>query len=256
MSCLVFDSGVRWPTSDFDSHMYCNYCGRSNPENSLYCSSCGRGIQSPVDSHRLGTDPKPLPDVNLVRFTVIANDREHRLWNSEDVEDSRRWLETHHKQIPSLGMLRASFDEEAVEEEIKSFVDQRIRYLETVKELVQIDQHSLKCHKCGASNPARYPFGLAKIIIDKRTWSETIASVALSAVTLPTIGIGRFSFPGRKRQARILRFQLLLCSPCASFYSYFFKLREEAYSLHPCWEPARRLGFNDFLTDKELQGFK
>jgi hypothetical protein len=142
------------------------------------------------------------------------------------------------------------------EAEAEAFVRERTEYLQSANRLVEIDENSKGCHKCGRPHEERYFFGLAEMLIDKRNWWETAASVAVSALTLPTIGIGTLRFPGRKRQARILKFHLLLCCDCASGYKTIFgALREDGYAAHPCWEPAHNLGFTKFLSAEEVNKF-
>jgi hypothetical protein len=69
--------------------MYCNYCGYANPDDARYCSSCGETVRSSSSHSSPRHDSKALPDITLIRATVIAHDREHKFWSAEDVEAAR-----------------------------------------------------------------------------------------------------------------------------------------------------------------------
>jgi hypothetical protein len=193
----------------------------------------------------------------LVRATVIAQDDSHRLWSSVDVQEAHAWLLKHHKRIPTFRILYASFGKEVVDAEVERFLEERTRYLSALNALVEIDEKSNECHKCGKPDTERYTFGLAEMLLDKRHWWETIASVAISAITVPTLGRGMISFPGRTRRARILKFRLRLCHSCArKSKTIFGTVREESYAAHPCWERAHELGFRRFLSRDKVKHFK
>ena len=132
--------------------------------------------------------------------------------------------------------------------------------MSTINTIVESDADSDRCHKCESKyEVTRHPFGLAEILLDKRDWWETIWSVAVSAVSLPTIGVGRLALPGRSKEARILRLHLPLCRGCVRKSTGAFggiKLRNDDYKLHPSWNVAQQLGFTEWISPRELSGFK
>jgi hypothetical protein len=114
-----------------------------------------------------------------------------------------------------------------------------------IDELLSVDQKPHECHACGRTdNLYRWDFGLGKKISIKRAWGETAWSVAISAVSLPLIGVGGVQLPGKKTRLHVLRLQLILCDTC--------RRGQIKYSFHPWWEPARRLGYTEFLNSDEL----
>ena len=104
------------------------------------------------------------------------------------------------------------------------------------------------CCVCGGSNQlCAWDFGLAKPISNKRVWGPTAASIAVSAITLPLIGLGALELPGKRTTLSVLRLRLLMCELC--------KKREPGrvpYAIHPMWDGAQRLGYTQFLSAGDL----
>src|SRR5256885_15855613 len=74
----------------------------------------------------------------------------------------------------------------------------------------------LICHNCGKSDElVAWDFGLGRAITTKRNWDETLISGAISAVTLPLIGVGMVRLPGNRSTFAVLRLWLLLCESCS-----------------------------------------
>jgi len=130
--------------------------------------------------------------------------------------------------------------------EVETLPDEEQRRL--IDELLPIDQKPHECHACGRrDNLHGWDFGLGKPISTKRAWGETVRSVAVSAVTLPLIGAGGVQLPGKKTCLRVLRLRLILCDSC---------IREQTnytFHVHPWWEPARRLGYTEFLSADDME---
>jgi hypothetical protein len=102
-----------------------------------------------------------------------------------------------------------------------------------LQEMLSKDNRLRQCHSCGRKdNLHGWDFWLAKRIVTGRDSTGTIASVALSAVTLP-YGLGVFQFPGRKTTLSFVRLRLLLCDPC-SFWGRLYS--EVAIWDHYCPE--------------------
>lgn len=116
-----------------------------------------------------------------------------------------------------------------------------------IRELLAIDQKFDECHRCGSKTVLyRRDFGLEKILSRRRAWAQTAASVAVSAITMPVLGVGGRALPGKKHQLSVLRLQLVLCESCA-------QSKNKSYSLHPWWDAADRLGYSEFLSAEDLK---
>lgn len=115
------------------------------------------------------------------------------------------------------------------------------------QETLSPDSRLNQCHSCGRKdNLHGWDFGLAMPLASGRVWSSTVASVAVSAVTIPLLGVGGFQLPGKRTTFRVLRLRLLLCDSCA-------RQGGKHYSLHPSWGEATRLGFTEFLDADGLK---
>jgi hypothetical protein len=84
------------------------------------------------------------------------------------------------------------------------------------------------CQKCGA------PLSRAALTQEQR-----------SAIALPTIGVGFIRLPVKKTHLRVLRLRLILCDVCSR--------GQVAYTYHPWWNQAFRLGYTEFLTPDDLK---
>lgn len=133
-------------------------------------------------------------------------------------------------------------------------------------QIVRIDQKLNQCHRCGSSDEEdlnRIEFGIAKVVSVKRDWSETLThvglSAALSAATLPLIGIGgiRWKNPSKTTSFRLLEAQLVLCRECLSWARLERNyMRAEAYRCHPWAEKARAIGYDRYLSVDDLRNLK
>ena len=100
---------------------------------------------------------------------------------------------------------------------------------------------SHECHGCGRRDTLRgWDFGLGRPLGARTDWDGTLASIALSAVTIPLLGVAGLRLPGKSVTLSVLRLQLLLCDACAS-------QGKTPYSVHPVWSEAVRLGYTYFL---------
>jgi hypothetical protein len=115
-----------------------------------------------------------------------------------------------------------------------------------IDELLPIGQKPHECHACGRKdNLHGWDFGLGKPISTKRAWGKTAWSIAVSAVSLSLGGAGIVQLPGTKTRLRVLRLRLILCESCIR--------GQTNYTLHPWWEPARRLGYTEFLSADDME---
>jgi len=144
------------------------------------------------------------------------------------------------KEEQQIGQPKGTKDPRQAEGELTD--EQR----QLVDELLPIDQKPDECHRCGRRDSLyAWDFGLGKRISTKRAWGDTAWSLAVSAVTVPLMGVGGLQFPGKKARLRVLRLQLILCDSC--------RQGEITYSVHPWWEAARRLGYTEFLDAAALK---
>ncbi len=237
--------------------MFCNYCRTPNPDDALYCSSCGEKVKHSHRSRTPTSDQKPPLDLTLIRTTLIAQDENNRLWSTQDVVGTRAWLLKHHKKISTLGELNEKFGRGVVHAEIERIIQERQKYLAAIGKIMEIDTASTECHICGSTHKTvRRDFGLAEVLADEREWIETAVSIVISAIALPTLGIGAVRFPGRTRRFRFLTLHLILCHSCMQEKTtpllWNTKLTAGDYALHPAWQLAQELGFTKILTHKDL----
>ena len=114
------------------------------------------------------------------------------------------------------------------------------------EELLAIDQRPHECHACGCSDRLHgWDFGLGKKTSTKWAWGETALSVAVSAVSIPLIGVAGLQLPGKKTRYQVLRLRLILCDSCWE--------GQAKYSLHPWWQTATRLGYTEFFDANALK---
>jgi len=88
---------------------------------------------------------------------------------------------------------------------------------------------SPECQGCGRRDALRrWNFGLGRPLGTETDWGETLASIAVSAVTIPMLGIAGLRLPGKKTSLSVLRLQLLLCDTCT-------RQGKTPYSVLPVW---------------------
>jgi hypothetical protein len=115
-----------------------------------------------------------------------------------------------------------------------------------LRKLSRLDAKSCECHSCGKTEGLMgYKFGLAKVLSAERDWTSTAASVVVSAISIPLVGLGMLELPGKRTRVRALRMTLVLCESCRAG-----KLN---YPAHPWWYSAQRLGYNTLLSDRDLE---
>lgn len=106
-----------------------------------------------------------------------------------------------------------------------------------------------RCHACGGKDQLySWQFGMARELSARRAWEDTAVSVAVSAITIPLLGVAGFQMPGKKARLQVLRFRLVLCKACWD--------KKVTYSAHPQWETARSLGFTQILDANELRALR
>lgn len=124
------------------------------------------------------------------------------------------------------------------------------------EELSAIDPKLHECHACGARESLHsWNFALGKVLRRRRSWGGTVASLAVSSVTIPLFGIGVLHVAGKKKvRLRVLRMKLILCGACRAERMAYGPdgVDRAAYALHPWWTAAQRLKYTEFLNAADL----
>jgi hypothetical protein len=132
---------------------------------------------------------------------------------------------------------------------------------DVLRSILQTDQRLLECHQCGSTGDlTTHEFGIAKVIATKRDWTDTAASLGVSAVSIalaPLIGAAMVGWksPSKTTSYRILKAQLVLCRSCLANAWKTPKgtaLKNYAYECHPWTEKARQIGYDTLLSANEL----
>jgi len=127
-----------------------------------------------------------------------------------------------------------------------SFLDSDEGEIRGLRVLARTDSKSCECHVCGTREGLRYyRFGLARVMSVKRVWSETAASVVMSAISVPLVGVGMLRLPGKRTSVRALRLTLVLCEAC--------DVSQPDYTAHPWYSAAQRLGYTALLSECDLE---
>lgn len=104
-----------------------------------------------------------------------------------------------------------------------------------------------RCSVCSAKDNLTYiNFGLGMLKTGRR-WKETFLSAAVSAVSLPLVGMGKLILPTKLSSIRVIPLFLAVCSKCIS--------GEPDFTKHPCFSILWDYGFNKFIPTNELPKF-
>lgn len=234
---------------------FCTYCGARNLGADVYCKTCGRVLAHAISQDRCLLNTAAIRQ--LIEQALIARDQENSLWSRTEVEAATSSLNKKYGGVPTLEGLEAMYGKVPVREALFALMRERHYLLDAIELILRVDSGGTRCHGCGAAAAlSRFVFGLAKIVKETRDWVETIASVAVSAVSLPLTGFGVFQTPGRATTANILRLHLLFCPECTKKRTRLFGnlvLSDSDYELHPCFVKARQLGYSRLLAADPLQ---
>lgn len=188
--------------------------------------------------------------LKMMKSVMAAHDSEYQLWDRESVEFSRQQYQKQWGRIPSI---------ETVAEIVG--VDRATQMIPEIVEWRKFD-HALKakcdpCHFCGSQEKLkRYEFGLMRVESSKRNWSEAVATVAISAVTLPLAGVGRVHLPSKSYSGSLLRLNLVACDACvrknSNFLGLFF-VKEKHAMHHPLWQSLQDSGFTKYVAPDDLE---
>jgi hypothetical protein len=188
-------------------------------------------------------------DVKFLRVILAANDDEFKLWPSKAVEHAKLICKKNWQKIPSL---------DAAVNELGLELSKRI-YAEIKQERIFINAlfgYGSSCHYCGSNSIfGGIDFALMRVDNSNRSWGSTIASAALSAITIPLIGGAALSLPRKSFQGDAYRMRVVACKDCMEKNSNIFGLflpNKERASKHPLWKAMHDAGFTKLLLDREI----
>lgn len=185
----------------------------------------------------------------IMKSALAAHDGNFKLWPKTSVEYARNMFMRHWKRIPSI---------EEVSQQIGN--EQAHKLLGEIIEWRKFD-NALKgygdpCHYCGAKEDLiHWDFALMRVQGNKRNWGETLASTAISAVTLPLLGAAAIRLPGKSFQGQALHMKVVVCKPCCKKEGNWlgiFMMNEQRASRHPLWKSLQEAGFTKFLDQEKM----
>lgn len=188
-------------------------------------------------------------DVDFLKFILAANDDECKLWPKFNVDYAKRICIKNFNKIPSVDDAVNTLGIE-LSRSIYAAIKQRRDF---INELIG---HSAPCHYCGSTNDLfGFDFALMKVQENKRSWGGTMASVALSAVTLPLIGGGALALPGKSASGGMFKLKLIACKECTQKEGNWlglFMMNKERASRHPHWKNLQEAGFTSFIEGEKI----
>lgn len=186
--------------------------------------------------------------VKILKAVLAANDIKYKFWDKDSVEYAQAQYMRHSGNIPSIEAVAESIGYERAEILLRDIA----KWRGFVQALKAKDD---PCHFCGNNDSLAYfEFGLMRVDSSTRTWGEAAASLALSTITLPLLGMGRISLPGKKNTGELFRMNLVVCKSCISKNSNLIGLfipKKAHYSKHPYWTMLNEAGFTEFLTKED-----
>jgi hypothetical protein len=186
--------------------------------------------------------------IKMLKFALAANDIKYNFWDKDSVEYAQSYYLRRSGNIPSVDAIAEYIGYERSLILLQDIVNWR-SFIQTLK------AKDDPCHFCGNNdNLAYFEFGLMRVESSTRIWGETAASIALSAITLPFLGLGRVSLPGKQRTGELFRLNLVICRSCINKNSNLIGLffpKKAHYSKHPYWAALHEAGFAEFLTKED-----
>jgi hypothetical protein len=227
--------------------------------NELQYIESSKGLREQIsDAYRAGTRMKASGNNGssdsdwreIVRLVLIAGDSEHKLWSDDEVLAAKSRFGI--KGPPSYEALIHHLGKEKVELACEELIKERIAGIQFKNEL---QGNKSPCHECGGTDDLTFhAFALARVLKKERDWKLSGAAAVISAVTLPSLGIGYLRGPESSQSANVLRMRLVLCHSCVNKRMEKGKLgsTENNCSLHPWWVRAHEAGFDKFIPESEM----
>jgi hypothetical protein len=194
-----------------------------------------------------------IPDARaFLRQVLVAQDHSSKLWPAVEVKRTQAGF-AKNGGIPSYERLCEVFEEQVLEATLRSLIDERRAELRFQGELQGVGH---PCHSCGGLDTLNhYDFGIVRVHTEQKDWKAAGLSVALSAVTLPLLGVGRLYGPGKTTTGNLLKLRIVLCKSCTNARRNFFGafvVKESHCVIHPLWKELREAGFTMFVPTQEL----
>lgn len=188
-------------------------------------------------------------DFFLLRCAIAANDEKFELWPAECVEYARRIFKRSRGSTPSIEQIIKEIGSPRMEQLVQQVLAQR-------KFKNQLLGYRCSCHYCGSDDDLVHSdFALMMDTERRFSFGGTVASAAISAITLPLIGAAALRLPGRSNSGAALRLRLVTCKSCRKKHGNFFGLyllNERHASNHPLWTTLHEQGFAKFLMDEKM----
>lgn len=186
---------------------------------------------------------------NLLKWIMAAQDDGFELWPRESVEFALGQWKKKNGNLPSS---EGVFNLIGIE-----------RTRELVNDVIQwrtfdnaLKGYRSPCHYCGSEDDlAHHDFALMCVQETKREWAETLATTALSALTLSLVGAGRVHLPSKSLEGAAYHLKLAVCSSCCKKEGNIFGvfiINEKRASKHPMWEALQEAGFTKFLVREKM----
>jgi hypothetical protein len=196
------------------------------------------------------TSHSEADDLALLRGALAANDNESNLWPPESVEYARMlFRRARGGTVPTLDRVFQEIGVQRAEQLAPQVLEQR-----KFKNLLL--GYGSPCHYCGCETDlVRWNFALMKVADSKVSLGATVATAAISAVTLPLLGAGAVRLPGRAHSGQAFHLRLVTCKPCCKKHGNFlglFMLNEQRASTHPLWQALNEHGFSKFLAEDKM----
>jgi hypothetical protein len=187
--------------------------------------------------------------LNMLKSVIAAHDSECLFWERESVEFSRQQYQKNWGRIPSIEEVIAAIGDDRANQMIPQIIEWR-KFNRSLK------AKNDPCHICGnIENLKHHEFGLMRVESSKRDWGLTVATAAISVVSLPLAAGGVVYLPGKTNSGTLLRLHLVTCDVCLrkneNFLGLFF-VKEKHAMYHPLWKTLQDAGFNKYIPPAEL----
>jgi hypothetical protein len=185
----------------------------------------------------------------MMKAALAAHDDRCVLWPKESVEYAQSQYRKHQGRIPTIEEVAYQIGAQKA----ARLADEVVRWRAFDN---QLKGYRCPCHYCGSVDDlVHWDFALMRVADSKRSWGETIGTAAVSAITLPLLGVGAVRLPGSSLEGQALHLRLVVCKPCCRKEGNMlglFMLNEKRASKHPLWQPLHDAGFTKFLDGEKM----
>lgn len=190
-------------------------------------------------------------DITFLKAILAVNDTDYELWTQEQVEHWRKVYLNRVGFIPTIEQAMNNMGNDRAAQLIPAIIEWK-KFDNILK-----GKHD-PCHFCGGKNKLqKWRFGLASPKSAKYSLTEatvTVASLAISALTLPLLGQALVSLPGQTSNGFILK--MVICKECrtknANFLGIF--MPKEKYKIyHPLYDKLHKAGYTKYIPSEKLE---